>query len=199
MVEIGMWNDPDRKQSVLTQKEREYLLGRRSIDGQAERNTRFRIRQRLINALLDIQLLENSNRDQTVFDDLGQVANHQRIDLDLKISFASMLYDLILLDEDVSDEEDELELIIRKALMRSAPYEEFEAEGVHLGRTITVDIEVEDRYSGDLEEMKERVRSGDASILELSALLQIGNLDEDDPLFEEVERQLEEKSGDNLL
>ena len=47
----------DRKRGILTQTDREYLLGKKEIDGQDERNLKYRLRQRVQNALLDIPLL----------------------------------------------------------------------------------------------------------------------------------------------
>lgn len=50
--------DPDRKRGFLTQRDREYIFGELEIDGQAERDLRYRIRQRVKNGLLDVGVLD---------------------------------------------------------------------------------------------------------------------------------------------
>lgn len=47
----------DRKRGILTKNDREYLLGKKEISGQDERNLRYRMRQRVLQSLLDIELL----------------------------------------------------------------------------------------------------------------------------------------------
>lgn len=49
--------NPDRPRGILTPTDRRYLLGEDDRDGQDERNTRYRIRERTQNSLLDLQLI----------------------------------------------------------------------------------------------------------------------------------------------
>jgi len=53
------YKEVDRKRGILTQKDREYLLGETEFEGQDERNIRYRIRERIAQSLLDIRLIAN--------------------------------------------------------------------------------------------------------------------------------------------
>ena len=48
------WKNTERKRGILTEGDRKYLLGEKSLSGQSERNARYRIRQRFIHSLLDL-------------------------------------------------------------------------------------------------------------------------------------------------
>ena len=54
------WEKVDRKRGVLTKQDREYLLNKLELDGQRERDTKFRIRERIRNAVYDINILSDS-------------------------------------------------------------------------------------------------------------------------------------------
>lgn len=54
----------DRKRGILTKNDREYLLGEKEISGQDERNLRYRMRQRILQSLLDIELLAMAYDDE---------------------------------------------------------------------------------------------------------------------------------------
>jgi len=47
----------ERDRGVLTKSDREFLIGEKELEGQAERNARYRIRNRVEDALLDFFLL----------------------------------------------------------------------------------------------------------------------------------------------
>lgn len=198
MVDINTWNDSDRNQSILTKKEREYLLERRELGSQDKRNTRYRIRNRLINALLDIQILENSNIPNTVLADLEQVANHQRIDLELRVSLVRLVYDLILLDDRVSETDEEFELTVERAFMRSKPYEEDKQDEAFLGRSFHVKIEAEDEYI-DFQEVKRNMETGEVSVMELAGVIDKYEDEEsgfeDEELYKEAKNRLDEQLG----
>lgn len=51
------WEDPDRGRGILTPSDRKYLLGEKKLEGQDERNARYRIRQRITDSLYDIILI----------------------------------------------------------------------------------------------------------------------------------------------
>lgn len=89
--------ESDRKRGILTKKDREYLLGELEIDGQDERNLRYRMRQRVIAGLLDICLLGESYPDEELEDVLESdeiteyVVKHQPLHLYYRI--ARILFD----------------------------------------------------------------------------------------------------------
>lgn len=56
-------DDPERDRGILTQADRELLLDDKELQPQSEREARQRIRNRLENALLDIQLLHRRIRE----------------------------------------------------------------------------------------------------------------------------------------
>lgn len=58
------YREPDRKRGIFTKKDRQYLLGELEIDGQDERNLRYRMRQRVLEAVHDLILLESEYPDE---------------------------------------------------------------------------------------------------------------------------------------
>ncbi|QLD90084.1 hypothetical protein HWV07_14005 [Natronomonas salina] len=73
--ETEPWNRIDRDRGILTKSDREYLLGRKDLDGQDERNARYRIRTRLKESLLDLVLIG----DKFPSRDMDQVVNDERL------------------------------------------------------------------------------------------------------------------------
>lgn len=55
--ESPLYKIPNRKSGILTQRDREYLLDELDIGGQEERNLKYRMRQRVIASLIDLQLI----------------------------------------------------------------------------------------------------------------------------------------------
>lgn len=51
------WKNVNRDRGILTQEDRKYLLGKKEVSGQDERNTRYRIRQRIVNSILDMAFI----------------------------------------------------------------------------------------------------------------------------------------------
>jgi len=91
--------DSERDRGIFTTADREYLLGERELSDQAERNTRYRIRNRLKNGIYDLGL---AARLQT--EDRTQVANSIFTD---DFTGDSILYDSLgLLFHMVTDAED---------------------------------------------------------------------------------------------
>jgi hypothetical protein len=70
-----VWENTGRDRGILTKTDREYLLGERDIDGQDERNARYRIRQRLTEGFLDITLIALKMSHE----DISQVVNNDRL------------------------------------------------------------------------------------------------------------------------
>lgn len=58
---VQEWKEPERKRSILTERERRYLLGELNISGQDERNIRYNIRNRMLEGIRDLILLTDSN------------------------------------------------------------------------------------------------------------------------------------------
>lgn len=99
-IETEPWKETDRKRGILTEADREYLLGKRSVEGQDEINTRYRIRQRIIQSLLDIKIIV----DNLSGEDLKQVANDARIDNRyIRVAATEMAYNLAYWNENFAD------------------------------------------------------------------------------------------------
>lgn len=91
--------DPERDRGILTTADREYLLGERELSEQAERNTRYRIRNRLKNGIYDLALAARLQPK-----DRKQVANSIFTD---DLTGDSILYDSLgLLFHMVTDAEE---------------------------------------------------------------------------------------------
>jgi hypothetical protein len=69
------WEIVDRDRGIFTKDDREYLLDEKELEGQYERNTRYRIRQRIIQSLLDIALMAEVDTE-----DKSQIATDERVD-----------------------------------------------------------------------------------------------------------------------
>jgi hypothetical protein len=67
-----MTDEIERKRGIITPKDREFLLGESDIEpnSQSERNKRFRIRERMANALRDFQYLRQLEQG-----DLNQIVS----------------------------------------------------------------------------------------------------------------------------
>ena len=151
------WDGPpyrqlDRDRGFLTADDRRYLAGERELEGQHERNTRFRIRGRTKQALLDLGVLV----DYLHAGDWAQIAADEDIDNRLVRSTAlAALYHLYIhgdADEPLLDWfADELE----SAILQHHPWSDQE----HLGRSVTVDIEIAEQ-GPSLKEIEQAVISG---------------------------------------
>lgn len=113
LIHDGEWTNTDRKRGILTKGDREYLLNQDSLEGQDRRNARYRIRQRLSNALLDLALLTEVQMGE----DLKQVVEKEDID-DEFITEAAVVfaYDLIRYNSRFENPIDIFEIMIEEAL-----------------------------------------------------------------------------------
>lgn len=68
------WENTGRDRGIFTPHDRKYLLEDIELSGQDERNARYRIRQRLVQSLYDLYLLEFISQD-----DLSQVINENEL------------------------------------------------------------------------------------------------------------------------
>lgn len=66
-----VWTEADRDRGILTQHDREYLLESQELEGQDERNARYRIRQRVFQSLYDMALISEHLDDN----DLAKIAD----------------------------------------------------------------------------------------------------------------------------
>ena len=128
----------DRDRGILTQHDREYLLGETELDGQDERNARYRIRQRTIQALHDMSLLSF----QGSHDDLEQITKEvDRVSIQGGIE---LMYDLLAADPDVTETLDELEGVVADAMtsVHAPSRDNVDEPGIY-SVDASVDIDVE--------------------------------------------------------
>lgn len=107
------YTEPDRKRGILTKNDREYLLDELEISGQDERNIRYRIRQRLIQSFLDLQLLSKEYPD----DELEKVMDHDDIpERGTILSLVNMAYNISVLESRFTTEDFEriIEQVVRQ-------------------------------------------------------------------------------------
>lgn len=108
------WKNVNRDRGILTQEDRKYLLGKKEVSGQDERNTRYRIRQRFINSILDIGFIHKLEED-----DKHQIMSDERLlDGSVRLSSASLLALLARYEhlDDLNETESEIESVLQEAL-----------------------------------------------------------------------------------
>lgn len=82
-------HDADRERGIFTESDRKFILGEKDLSDQAERNTRYRIRNRLENGIKDLVLanmLDDSDRKQvsertTSSNNIPQTTNQESLEL----------------------------------------------------------------------------------------------------------------------
>ena len=184
------WDGPpykeiDRDRGFLTVDDRRYLAGERELEGQHERNTRFRIRERSKQAILDLGCLVEYLSEG----DWNQIASNDGIDSRLVRSTAlAALYNLYIHGD--SDQpllewfEDELE----STILHHHPWSEQE----HLGRSVRVDIDIEEKGKS-LRDIEQAVISGkQVTIQEATFYTRYGD---NDWVLDHLESKLEEFEG----
>lgn len=137
---FGKWAEPDRDRGILTEQDRRYLLGESDLEGQGERNARYRIRQRTKHALLDAMLLA----DQLSERDLRQVANSDELSEFLSLTALDVIrlvHKLYVQNDDITDVVSELEDTVSKAVREEVATKHSPDEGVE-SVLVSVDIEV---------------------------------------------------------
>lgn len=136
------WRVTDRERGIFTQNDRKYLLGQKDVDGQDERNTRYRIRQRAIQSLMDLALIGGLSRR-----DADRVFSDDRLS-DRMIRDGAMLAVARLSRASVSSTEElesDIESVVTDAMTSLDPLEGETDDG---GRVIseydpTVSVELE--------------------------------------------------------
>ena len=108
------WKNVNRDRGILTQEDRKYLLGKKEVSGQDERNTRYRIRQRFINSILDLGFIHKLGEDDTY-----QIMSDERLlDGSVRLSSASLLALLARYEhpDDLNETESEIESVLQESL-----------------------------------------------------------------------------------
>jgi len=112
--------EADRKTGILTQNDRLYLLDELELSGQGERNTRYRIRQRLIQSFLDLQLLSREYSDA----ELEKVVDHEDIHARaLSLSLVDLAYNILMAESGYTTEDFEriIEQVVRQQRVKQMP------------------------------------------------------------------------------
>jgi len=114
------WEVTDRGRGILTQNDREYLMGQKEIEGQDERNTRYRIRQRVVQSLLDLALLDNLKPD-----DVTRIFSDERLS-DIQVRRGAMAIPFLMARygyiEDTDELASEMESLIEETVASIPPY-----------------------------------------------------------------------------
>ena len=176
-----------RPRGVLTSDDRAYLLGQKDLGDQAERDTRYRIRERVKNALWDFNLLsefqERRDREKIfeVFEDEPEFL------ADVLTYVFCGLYDQV---GEVNEATEQFEWLLSNALRNAISDEK------HLVEDVTVDISIEVRQP-EVEELLEKIENSEASPAETLFLFRSGELTPDEQ--RKVSRHMFEMLRDGTL
>lgn len=106
----------DRERGILTSHDRAYLLGEKELDDQDERNARYRIRQRTIQAIYDMHLISNF----VSFDDMKQISDE--VEEFGNTAPIRLAYNMIRADDRIADTFESFEeYVAYVAAVESAP------------------------------------------------------------------------------
>lgn len=148
------WDEPHRARGIFTESDREYLLGKTDLSGQDERNTRYRIRERITEALHDVALMTEEIEDR----DLRQIVDN----IDSQVVSISLLFLAyrILANTDHYMSENAITDFEYFAIEAIRGVEEDYAEDSEVIIDVDVDVEIErseidDNIEGIFEKMKE--------------------------------------------
>lgn len=154
-------SEEDRQRGILSKADREYLLGEKpDLSDQGERDTRYRIRNRIESAILDFDLLEGA----LDFHDIELVFSHLD-DEDLSSVVRFVFLGLVNASDGLDQAKEHLEGIIEAALY---PVYDF-LDDEHILEEINVDISAE-RTRPDVEELKRKYTRGEETFEELRYL-----------------------------
>lgn len=175
---IGLWDavkDSDRKRGFLTKRDRRYILGGLEVEGQDERDLRYRIRKRVENGLLDAAVL-NSYSDEELEKILLSADYYPDKLIVLLYSLAFRLfltaYDSELLYGGITDTGD-MSHVLADMIEHSIKREERYQEGV---AEVEVDISIEySEFDEDL--ILNRILAGNATMEEFWAYEEHGDLE----------------------
>jgi hypothetical protein len=144
----------DRPRGILTKEDRRYLVGEKEVSDQAERDTRYRIRERVKNSLADFELLLNLRDEdrETVFNDLD---SH---------GFSFVVDALAFLYRGV-DDSDYFESLLARAIKQE---ERRENPGRILDVSVSIKVEEE---TPDVGEVVDRLIAGEGTLDDFNYLL----------------------------
>jgi hypothetical protein len=170
----GTTEEQDRERGILSKTDREFLRGQnQDISDQAKRDSRYRIRNRVEDALLDFRVLEDHlapNDRELIFQhfEFGDIVPVVRF---LFLGANDMA-------ESLEDAKENFEEVIETALL--PVYTVLDSD--HITEDVDVEITIE-KTRPDMQELRERIRSGEESIEELQFYLDTDELDVDRSLL----------------
>lgn len=164
--------DAERKRGFLTQRDREYILGELEIDGQPERDLRYRIRQRVENGLLDAAILQAYPDDE-----LEKVLTNNEYPSDnLVVLLYSLAYRILLLSYNsgmiASYGFDDFDDLLADMFKHSIDRVERPRDGV---TEVDIDLEI-DRSEVDEDLLLNRIVGGRATVEELWTYVESGDV-----------------------
>lgn len=157
-----------RDRGILSQADRDYLLGKKDLSDQSQRDTRYRIRNRVENAIIDFYLL-NAGLEQN---DQKQV--FEKAELDDLVEIFHFVHSGIHLSRENSDIDATTELfetLVSEGLNRSL----VELDSEHIIHDVEVTVTV-DRSTAEVEELQEKFKEGEESYREFQYLVHHGSL-----------------------
>lgn len=161
-LEPSLWLEADRKRGILTKNDREYLLGERELEGQDERNARYRIRQRIVQALADLVLIFR----ELDLDDMDQIANHEQVNVDnTPVALNALAYRLLLYNDNITNHLEQFE----EDIIQAVNYGEQPHSEAYIRPKAELDI---DRIEYEKEELAEIIQSGDIPIVDAAMFLE---------------------------
>lgn len=149
------WKEPYRDRGLLTETDRKYLLGRIELEGQDERNARYRIRQRVIHGIHDIRLLTYALSDN----DLEQIVNNKLIEHHSSTDLMLFAYRMLELQRD--DPLDAFEGQIEQALQKALKVKR-STDNVTISIDADVDISISE-IEYDLRNIYSKLKRGEAT------------------------------------
>ncbi|WP_157969472.1 hypothetical protein [Haloplanus rubicundus] len=184
------WVTADRQRGILTTRDRKYIRGGLELDKQAERDLRYRIRQRIKQSIYDIEgisQLYDQDEIDTIFKNLGPSNVHLAKEI---CSFGLRCCQAISNNSEGLSESDLFEKIISSAIKSSFRWSSSETVGSAL---VNIDFEI---IEFSQPELKERILNGKASRAEFDKYRNHGSIRT--LIAEAEERGLEEIRVDDM-
>lgn len=175
--------EEERPRGILTKNDREYLRGEKDIEGQNERNTRYRIRKRLRNGLLDLAFLNAEFKGYE--NDWDQISDDTEVSK-RRVQMLGTLYSLYIFGESETNEGliENFESDLESMLQQEHPYQ---GMGI-LSRSVSVNIDIEDTGK-QLEDIEESIRQENVTLQEASFYAEFG---EDEELIRKATNIIDE-------
>ncbi|WP_157573496.1 hypothetical protein [Haloplanus natans] len=184
------WVAADRQRGILTTRDRRYIKDELEIDKQAERDLRYRIRQRIKQSIYDIEgisQLYDQDEIDTIFNNLGPSNVHLAKEI---CSFGLRCCLAIANNTEGLSESDLFEAIISSAIKSSYRWSSKETVD---SASVNIDFEI---IEFSQPELKERILNGEASRAEFEKYRNHGSVGT--LIAEAEERGLEEIRVDDM-